>query len=106
MSDVKLFISRLLRGGFGVSSGLAGAFGLKELKLFEEIIHISRYTDKIKGFNILMFFAVTFFAVLNCRNVQEQEHKLSAFNAVITVVALVWCICSLSGVATFLYFNF
>lgn len=106
ISDVKLFINRLLRGGMSISLEIGGAFGLKELNLFEDMLHISQYTDKIKGFNMLLFFAVTFFAVLNCRNVQEQEHKLSIFNAVITVVALVWCICSLSGVATFLYFNF
>ena len=80
--------------------------GRKELNFVEDVLHISQYTDKIKGFNMLMFFAVTFFAVLNCRNVQEQEHKLTVVNMVITVAALVWCICSLSGVATFLYFNF
>ena len=106
ISDVKLFINRLLRGGMSISLEIGGAFGLKELNLFEDMLHISQYTDKIKGFNMLLFFAVTFFAVLNCRNVQEQEHKLTVVNMVITVAALVWCICSLSGVATFLYFNF
>lgn len=106
ISDIKLMLKRLLMGGFTISKSIGAAFGLDELNLFEDILHITRYTDKIPGFNILSFYLVAFLVVLNCKNVQERKYNLTAFNSIVTVVTLVWCICSLSGVMTFLYFNF
>lgn len=57
---------------------------------------------------LLIFFAFTFFAILCMKNTQErvEEFKPSTRNAIISAVLLVMSIISLSGVSTFLYFNF
>lgn len=106
LGDIRLMLKRLLRGGFSLSSSIGSAFKLEEFNFIEDVLHISQYTGKIRGFNMLMFYFVTFLIVLNCKNVQERKYNLTLLNAVMTAVVLVWCICSLSGVATFLYFNF
>lgn len=106
ISDIKLMLKQLIKGGFTISKSIGAAFKLDELEFFEDVLHISKYTDKIPGFNLLAFYLVSFLVVLNCKNVQERKFNLTAFNSLLTTCVLVWCICSLSGVMTFLYFNF
>ena len=60
--------------------------------------------------NILMIavMAGTTAACLLADNVQERKNRFkpTAFNLLTTSVLLIWSILSLSGVSTFLYFNF
>lgn len=106
LSQVKLMLKRLLSGNMTISYSMGIAFKFEELNLVEELFNITQYTDRIKGFNMILFYLVAFLAVLNCKNVHEREYRITVVSMAATALLLVWCICSLSGVAEFLYFNF
>lgn len=56
----------------------------------------------------LLFLALTIFMVFGCKNLYETETKCKPgfADAAFTAFLGVWCTLSLSGVSTFLYFNF
>ena len=75
------------------------------------------YVMKVLGLDALpyahtycmwIFFAVAMFILFVCKNLPEteKEHKPSAISSIFLAVLLVWSVISLSGVSTFLYFNF
>ena len=105
VSDANVMLSRIFSGGFALD------FELAETLL--NIIPIS-VVSNIFGFNrslqvILTVLVVAFTAIcLFLPNVQEKAKKFSPnfMNLIFTCVLLVWSILSLSGVSTFLYFNF
>jgi hypothetical protein len=99
-------VRRLLSGGTSMSTDINGLCRLTEFTLLKDATFLSRITDKITNFDLLAFLGVSMFIVLNCKNLHEGEHRLTWATALGTVILLVWCICSLSGVAEFLYFNF
>ena len=57
---------------------------------------------------LLIFFAFAFFAILCMKNTSQrvEDFKANTRTAVISAVLLVASITSLSGISTFLYFNF
>ena len=57
---------------------------------------------------LLGFFVVAFIAVLGMNNSYEKMQKFvpSIRKSLLTVFLMIWCICSFSGISTFLYFNF
>jgi D-alanyl-lipoteichoic acid acyltransferase DltB (MBOAT superfamily) len=99
-------VRRLLSGGLSMSTDINGLCRLTEFTLLKDATFLSRITDKITNFDLLAFLGVSMFIVLNCKNLHEGEHRLTWATALGTVILLVWCICSLSGVTEFLYFNF
>lgn len=79
---------------------------LPEIVHLEELLHLDGMLSRINGFHMWAFLAVAMFIVLNTRNCYEKEFKPKVSNAFATVGMLTWCVLSMSGISTFLYFNF
>ena len=57
---------------------------------------------------VIVFTVVILLVTFGGKNVHElaERCKLSWISAVVVAVVFIWCVVSLSGVSTFLYFNF
>ena len=80
-------------------------FKILEFELFLEGTPIQNFSPRLE---ILLTFIIAFLIILGCRNSYE---KMNAFKPTITKVCstallLTLCVCSLSGIITFLYWNF
>lgn len=85
----------------------AAFFNLGEFWYVLKILHFANFTFS----KYILMIAETIFVlgiVFFAPNVHElaAKQKFTAFRAILTGIILVWCIVSLSGVSTFLYFNF
>ena len=60
----------------------------------------------ISGINMWIFLGMALVIVLNMKNCNERKMKISIGSMIGTIVILVWSIMALSGISTFLYFNF
>ena len=90
-----------------LGSGFTDAFNLGEFWYVLKILKLA--TLPYANYYIMILFsgvtlAITFFG----RNIDElaEKFKPTIINAVVTAVLFLWCVVSLSGVSTFLYFNF
>ena len=92
-------------------------FRLKEFMWIENTVSIiGKVTSSVPGFYMWMFLFGAWFVVLNFKNAQEansldcgleQKGKSTVIaKALAMAVMLVWALLSLSGISTFLYFNF
>ena len=85
----------------------ANAFNLGE---FWYVLKIAKITSMpYAKYYLMVLFTVTIVGIaFKGRNIDElaERFKASGKSAIITAVLLIWCIVSLSGVSTFLYFNF
>ena len=88
-------------------SGFTDAFNLGEFWYVLKILKVA--TLPYADYYIMILFTlvaliITFFG----KNIDElaAKFKPTVINAVITAVLFIWCVVSLSGVSTFLYFNF
>ena len=88
-------------------SGFTDAFNLGEFWYILKILKVTAlpYAE----YYIMLLFSIvvlgiTFFG----KNIDElaAKFKPTVFNAIIAAVVFIWCVVSLSGVSTFLYFNF
>lgn len=105
ISDAFTIIKNILKLNFGpIDANISSAFHLPEFNL----IATEYLTENVPNIYLLMFFAFAFFAVLCMKNTSERVENFSPNNKILVVsaVLLVWSIVSLSGVSTFLYFNF
>ncbi len=99
-------INRVLQFNFGIIP--------EEIKkAFETpgIVFLKNNVTKLNFFPFMalqLFFIITFFIILNSKNVKEKMDNFTPTikNIIITVILLVWCIISFNGISTFLYFNF
>ena len=109
VSDALLFFERLFGDGtFAVSKELAGAFALPEILLvLTTLLRFNPFTAYPLSVAI-GFFALALFVVFACPNARECERRFAPTlpRLAVTCILLVWCVYSLSGVSTFLYFNF
>lgn len=102
------FFGRILKGGFGLpSTGVTGVFNLEEFWYAMKILHL----DRLPGSEFYLCAAFTFFSlgvVFFHRNAGEMaERFVPRRSRMFAMAALfLWCVLSLSGVSTFLYFNF
>lgn len=97
-------LKRLIRlDKFDISRELMWCFDLQE---FNYIKGIGVITYNVSGFWMWFFMAIGLFACMNMTDVAEKEFKPTWKKVFGTVVMLVWSIVSLSGISTFLYFNF
>ena len=108
--DVKEAVSLLSRLGSGswtVRQDMAQLFNLGEFWYLLKILRVSEMTF---GRYIIMavFTLVCCIIVFFAPNVHELQArmKFGTIHAIICGVVFAWCIVSLSGVGTFLYFNF
>lgn len=91
----------------GISVALIGQYDLIEFMLVEgKITFLQQLTNAVSGFHLLMLLAVAFVIVLAAKNAGELKFRPTWWRSVVAVVCIVWSVMSLSGVSTFLYFNF
>ena len=103
-----LLLKRIVTGGISVPmEAIADAFNLDEFWYVMKVLHLTDFSFS-KYILMVVFTLVILLMVFFGKNVQELAHKwkLSAVSAVMIGVVFVWCVVSLSGVSTFLYFNF
>ena len=88
-------------------SGFTDAFNLGEFWYVLKILKVA--TLPYANYYIMILFSafalvITFFG----KNIDElsEKFKPTFINAAVTAVLFVWCVVSMSGVSTFLYFNF
>lgn len=91
---------------FTIRSDLYACFSLTEIRAMERFPILNYLLSQVTGFPLWMFILGAFIVVLNFRNSKEVDFKPTVGRAVITVMFMVWSIISLSGVSTFLYFDF
>ena len=108
ISDAFALITRIFTGGLAApSSANAECFNLKEFWYLLKVFHL---TDFAWSPYIIMtvFTVVILWATFFTKNVHEivADCKFRMGGAVVLAVLFVWCVVSLSGVSTFLYFNF
>ncbi len=90
-----------------VSEGLLAQFDLLEFTYIEDhVAFLGAFAGRFPAIHLTVLLTVALFLVLIPRNCQERKWRPCAGNAVGSVVLLVWSIVSLSGLTTFLYFNF
>ena len=99
---------RMFTGGIALPQKVIyDAFNLDEFWYVMKVLHL---TDHHFSNYILMiiFTVVILFVTFFGKNVHEmaKKWKMSWISAVSLAVVFIWCVVSLSGVSTFLYFNF
>lgn len=99
---------RMGEGGFGLPSyGIYDGFNLDEFWYVMKVLHLTQLpcSEMLLCAAFLIFaLAVIFFH----KNAGEMADRFcpKGWNMVATAVLFLWCVLSLSGVSTFLYFNF
>lgn len=99
-------IYRILLCNFGpINEKIIEAFELPGLNWIFSSLNIYVYFPYI---SIFLFFIITFVIILGTKNTYEKLNTFKpTFGRVIkTIILIVWSIISLSGISTFLYFNF
>lgn len=91
-----------------VNENILNAFLLPEIQLLIRQIPQLNFLAFSPGPLLALFYGGAMFLILGVPNAYEQ---MCAFRpgwktCLVTVVLLVWCVLSFSGVSTFLYFNF
>jgi len=107
MQAVDLF-QRMFTGGIALpQKALYDTFNLDEFWYVMKVLHLTNFS--FSNYILMIIFTVvillvTFFG----KNVHEMAKtwKMSWISAVALAVVFIWCVVSLSGVSTFLYFNF
>jgi len=99
---------RMFTGGIALPvEAIYDAFNLDEFWYVMKVLHLTNFSFSnyilMIAFTVVIFL-VTFFG----KNVHEMaaKCKMSWMSAVVVAVVFIWCVVSLSGVSTFLYFNF
>ena len=101
-------LKQIFCGGIRIpAEAIANAFNLDEFWYVMKIAHLTDFTYS-KYILMILFTVVILIAVFFGKNVQElaKKWKPTVWNALITAFLFLWCVVSLSGVSTFLYFNF
>ena len=99
---------RMFTGGIALPTEVIyDAFNLDEFWYVMKVLHLTNFS--FSNYILMALFTVaillvTFFG----KNVHElaAKWKMSGISAIVLAVIFVWCVVSLSGVSTFLYFNF
>ena len=108
VNEAALLIKTMLAGQWAIPAEIfAEGFNLGEMWYVMKILHIANLP--FARYYLMVLFAVVTLIITFCApNIHEAEQKMkfNSFSAIIVGALLVWCIVSLSGVSTFLYFNF
>ncbi|MDO4294306.1 MAG: MBOAT family O-acyltransferase [Eubacteriales bacterium] len=108
LSQAGLFLRRLWKGGWTLpSEEIAEGFNLGEFWYVMKVLRL----DRLPGSGLYLcagFLAFALILVFCCRNAGECERRFvpKARSMVLTAVLFVWCLLSLSGVSSFLYYQF
>lgn len=108
IAEACTLINRIFTGDWSIpSESFVEGFNLWEFWYVLKVLKLTafKYSKYILAVAISIFtLGITFFAP----NIHEtvKKMKFNGISAIIVAVLLAWCIVSLSGVSTFLYFNF
>lgn len=107
-SQALALFGKMGKGGFGwPSSGIYEAFNLDEFWYGMKVLHLTGLPHS-ELYLCAAFISVSLGIVFFHKNAEEMTERLSPrlSNMVLTAALFLWCVVSLSGVSTFLYFNF
>lgn len=92
----------------GINYNILSVFKLDGVEALLTIFFGKGLLEINSGIYLLLFSVAAFAIFLGCKNVNEKlaEFRPTAAKSLFTVVLLVWGLISLSGMSTFLYFNF
>ena len=108
LSQAGEFVGRLIGGGFAAPAvQITEAFNLEEFWYVIKILHL----DRLPGSELYLcfgFWAVALWLVFFARNAGEREKSFEPNGKTMFVTAflMIWCVVSLSGVSSFLYYRF
>ena len=93
---------------FSISDGFIEAFNtVPELDIVIAYIKpLLYYKWATPGFYPICFLVLAFIVCLNCKNLHEEKFQPTVVKAILAAGVAFWSIISLSGISTFLYFNF
>lgn len=108
MAEAMIMLRNLINpGGLELQSGLLSQFDLLEFTYIEDHIGVlGNVIGRFPWLHLGLVLAVALFIALIPRNSQERKFVSSIPQACFCIILLVWSIMSLSGLSTFLYFNF
>ncbi len=109
LQNAGMFIRQLLVMDFGpVRSELINALLLPELRFLMNYIPALSFLEFYPGIWLTILYGGAMLLILNVRNAKERmlDFRPNGINCFCMIILLVWCVLSLSGVSTFLYFNF
>ena len=88
-----------------VTETMLEALTLPEIAHLERLLHIDGLFEK-NALHLCIFLPLVLYMAVGTKNCQEKEFVCNVKTLAATVGMLVWTIVSLSGISTFLYFNF
>lgn len=92
---------------FHISAELLNCFHLLEFTYLEDhIAKLGLLIEKCPGIHLIIILTAASILVFFKKNVYEKKFLPSISNALFSIFLLTWSIISLSGLSTFLYFNF
>ena len=108
LKHVKIIMKKIfLSHKWKLSSQLLEQFDILEFTYIEEHVgFLQDFITKYPAIHMLLFLVGAMLIALIPQNCQEKKFVPNVRNAVGSIVMLVWSVVSLSGLATFLYFNF
>lgn len=106
MNTAWMVISGAFRFNFGqIDPSMIEAFRLPELV---KLLSLTPLESKFPAILMILFIAIALYFMFFAKNSYERMKTMSpgAGSFIVTFVLLIWSVFSLSGVSTFLYFNF
>lgn len=102
------FSAGCLQGGIAVpAEAMTQGFNLDEFWYVMKLLHLDRlpYSQMYLCGGITLITLIVVFAAPNADELAER-FKPKVWNALVMAGLFLWCVLSLSGVSSFLYFNF
>ena len=106
IKDALSIYKSILSFKFGPVNGfIIESFRIPETSKLQLYLH---FENIYIGIVMVAFFVIAMALIMFSKNAREKMDSLkpSVWNILVTVVLFVWCVLSLSGISTFLYFNF
>ncbi len=91
---------------FQITPAMLEGLTLPEVTHLEELLHLDGLLGGRYGLHLWIFLAAVLLAALGTKNCQEKDFVCNKRSMAVTIGMLFWTIISLSGISTFLYFNF
>ena len=108
IEEALALFKRMFMGGIALPvEVIYDAFNLDEFWYVMKVLHLTNFSFS-KYILMILFTVVILVLTFFGKNVHElaAKWKMSWISAVTLAVVFIWCVVSLSGVSTFLYFNF
>ncbi|MCI9144609.1 MAG: MBOAT family protein, partial [Lachnospiraceae bacterium] len=91
----------------GIASEIIQCFDVIEFTYLEDHIGVlGGIADRFPYLHVWIVMGIAFLIIVSGKNFYEKEFRPGMIKALSCIVLLVWSVISLSGLSTFLYFNF